>query len=103
MFNRELQWKLNDNLRRKLFLKNELKRQLLKSFIKNKKIPLAYRYLALWHRSKLPRLSSSTQIQNRCVQTGRIWYILKNTQYSRFFFRTESYKGNLPGFKRASW
>jgi hypothetical protein len=61
-----------DKLKRKLFLKNEIKRQLLKSFIKNKKMPTAYRYLALWYRSKLSRLSSSTQIQNRCVMTGRI-------------------------------
>jgi len=65
-------------------------------------MPLGARYFALWSRSRLVRLSSSTQIQNRCVQTGRIWYVLKNTQYSRFFFRTESYKGHLPGFKRAS-
>nr|ASY95738.1 ribosomal protein S14 [Stylonychia lemnae] len=80
-----------------------MKRQLLKSFIKNKKMSSAHRYVALWHRSKLARLSSSTQIQNRCVKTGRIWYVSKLTHYARFFFRTESYKGNLPGFKRANW
>ena len=100
---RESQWKLMDNFKRKLFLKNELKRLLLSGLLKNTHLPLAYRYLALWHKSKLIRTSSSTQQQNRCVKTGRIWYVLKTTQYSRFFFRTESYKGNLPGFKRASW
>nr|APW82417.1 rps14 [Laurentiella strenua] len=100
---REEQWKLMDNLKRKLFLKNEIKKILLKSLIKNKKLPLGHRYLALWHKSKLSRYSSFTQQQNRCVQTGRIWYVLRTTQYSRFFFRTESYKGHLPGFQRASW
>lgn len=100
---RELQWKLMDNLRRKLFVKTELKRKLLKGLIKNTKTPDAYRYLALWNYSKLSRISSKTVQKNRCVVTGRSWYVLKNTQYSRFIIRTESNKGNLPGFRRASW
>jgi hypothetical protein len=44
---RTLQWKLMDRLKRKLFVKTELKRKLLKSIIKNTKIPNSYRYLAL--------------------------------------------------------
>lgn len=100
---REEQWKLLDNFRRKLFLKNEIKKKLLIGIINNRSLPLAYRYLALWNRSKIVRSSSYTQQQNRCVKTGRIWAVRKQTQYSRFFFRTESYKGNLPGFRRASW
>lgn len=61
-----------DNYRRKLFLKNEIKKVLLKSIIKNQSLPRTYRYFALFNRSKLIRNSSSTQIQNRCVKTGRI-------------------------------
>nr|AEV66666.1 rps14 [Oxytricha trifallax] len=100
---RESQWKLVDNLKRKLFVKNELKRKLLRSIIKNTKLPNSYRYLALWNYSKLSRISSSTVQQNRCVITGRIWSVLKILKYSRFFLRTEANKGNLPGFRRASW
>lgn len=100
---REEQWKMADNLKRKLFLKNELKRHLLKSISKNTKAPLAHRQIALYNKSKLSRRSSITQITNRCVFTGRIWYVLKNTQYSRFLLRTEANKGHLPGFRRASW
>jgi ribosomal protein S14 len=100
---RQSQWKLTDNLKRKLFIKTELKRKLLKSLIKNLKIPNTYRHIALWNYSKLQRITSKTTHVNRCVLTGRGWYVLKKTQYSRFILRTEANKGNLPGFRRASW
>lgn len=100
---RENRWKFVDIYRRKLFLKNELKRSILKSLIKNTNIPAIYRYLALYNKSKLYRFSSLTQQKNKCVETGRTWNTVKNTQYSRFFFRTQSNSGNLPGFRRSSW
>lgn len=100
---RENRWKTLDNFKRKLFLKNELKKILLKSIIKDSKLPLTYRYFALYNKSKLLRISSITQQKNKCVQTGRIWSTVKLTKYSRFFFRSESNSGNLPGFRRASW
>ena len=100
---RENRWKYIDNLRRKLFIKNELKKILLKSIIKNSNLPLSYRYFAFYNKSKLIRFSSISQQKNKCVETGRIWTTVKNVNYSRFYFRTESNCGNLPGFKRASW
>lgn len=60
-----------DNFRRKLFLKNEIKRLILKSIIKNSHLPLSYRYFALYNKSKLLRLSSLNQQKNKCIQTGR--------------------------------
>lgn len=100
---RENRWKFVDIYRRKLFLKTELKKVILKSLIKNNNLPLIYRYFALYNKSKLFRFSSLSQQKNKCVETGRIWSTVKNTNYSRFFFRTESNSGNLPGFKRSSW
>jgi small subunit ribosomal protein S14 len=100
---RENRSKFVDIYRRKLFLKNELKKLILKSLIKNNNLPIIYRYFALYNKSKLYRFSSLTQQKNKCVETGRIWSTVKNTKYSRFFFRTESNSGNLPGFKRSSW
>lgn len=61
-----------DYLRRKLFLKNELKKIILNSIIKNKKVPLIHRYFALYNKSKLIRFSSIVQQKNKCVQTGRV-------------------------------
>jgi small subunit ribosomal protein S14 len=100
---RENRWKTLDNFKRKLFLKNELKKIILKSIINNTHLPISYRYFALYNKSKLLRLSSITQQKNKCVKTGRIWSTVKLTRYSRFLFRTESNNGNLPGFRRASW
>lgn len=100
---RENRWKMLDNFKRKLFLKNELKRIILTSLIKNTNVPLHNRYFAFYNKSKLIRASSLNQQKNRCVTTGRIWSTVKNTRLSRFNFRTESNNGHLPGFKRASW
>ena len=100
---RENQWKLLDNYRRKLFLKNEIKYFFLKSVLTDSRLPATYRYYAIFKRTKLSRNGSSALLQNRCVRTGRVWSVKKYANYSRFFFRTESYSGNLPGFQRASW
>lgn len=100
---RENRWKLIDNLKRKLFLKSEIKKIILKGIIKNTFLPRTYRYFALYNKSKLSRLGTIVQQKNKCVRTGRVWSTVKLTRYSRFVFRTESYNGNLPGFRRASW
>jgi small subunit ribosomal protein S14 len=100
---RELQWKMLDNFRRKLFLKYELHRIVLKSVTKNTYLPWINRYFAFYNKSKLLQLSSITKQKNRCIRSGRRWSIVKMTSYSRFVFRNESYNGNLPGFRRASW
>jgi hypothetical protein len=60
-----------DNLRRKLFLKSELKRIILKSIIKNTNISIVQRYYALFNKSKLLRTGSIIQQKNKCVKTGR--------------------------------
>ena len=101
--NRENRWKKLDNFKRKLFLKNELKSIILKNIINNEKLPTTCRYFALYNKSKMLRLSSKIQQKDKCVISGRIWSTVKLTKYSRFVFRIESNKGNLPGFKRASW
>lgn len=101
--NRSEQWVFMDYLKRGLFLKYEIKKFILKSILKNSQIPLTYRYYSLYIKIKNPRWSIKPQVVNRCVRTGRSLSVTKKTRYSRFVFRTESYRGNLPGFKRASW
>jgi len=100
---REKQWIMLDNFKRKIFLKYELKKTILNSIILNSKIPLSYRYIAYYQKIKLPRKSNKSLHGNRCTLTGRIWTVTKQTRLSRFTFRTQSYSGNLPGFRRASW
>jgi len=92
-----------DKLKRHLFLRYELKRFLLKSLKKSANLPMTHKYCLFYNFTKLPRLSALPQIVNRCSITGRALSITKKTKYSRFVLRKESYLGNLPGFKRASW
>jgi len=97
------QWIALDKLKRKFFLKHEMKKFILKSILKNSKLPLTYRYLSFYIKIQTPRWSNFSQITNRCVKTGRSMSVTKYARYSRFVLRTEIYNGNLPGFKRASW
>ena len=96
-------WKSMDNYKRKFFLKNEFKKKILKSFVKSKCISQEKRYRAAFYLSTLPRISSITILRNRCVISGRVWSVNSKTRYSRFILRSESYKSNIPGLKRASW
>lgn len=100
---RKNHWILTDILRRKLFLKYELKKIIFKSIMKNNEIQNSYKYCTLSYKINIPRRASVIQQVNKCFLTGRPWYVNKLTRYSRFKFRLESYKGNMPGFKRASW
>jgi ribosomal protein S14 len=75
---------------------------ILNSIIRNNMLPFTYRYYALYNKSRIIRYSILAQQRNRCVRTGRVWMVLRKTQYSRFLLRTEAYAGNLPGCRRAS-
>ena len=59
--------------------------------------------MAYFHLVRLPRLSSKTFIQNRCIKSGRVWSNNGQTYLSRFELRNETYKSNLPGMRRGSW
>lgn len=92
-----------DNLKRKLFLKSEIKKVILKSILKNKSIPYYLRYSAHFSKVSFARLSSISQKRNRCLRSGRVWSTINKVKMSRFIFLKESYKGNIPGLRRKSW
>jgi hypothetical protein len=58
-------------MKRNFFLKNEIKKSVLKSLKKNQTIILSRRYLASYYLSKLPRVSTSSIPTNRCLFSGR--------------------------------
>jgi len=95
-------WIIFDNYKRINFLKNEVKRFILKSLLKNKKINYAKKYLISYYLTNLPKFSTRTMIRNRCLISGRVWSLNKKTNLSRFIFRSKIIKSNLPGYKRAS-
>ena len=91
-----------DNYKRELFLKNELKRKLLRSIKRSSYTPLSRRYMAAYYMTTLPKYSSQNFSSNRCAVSGRVWSVNKKTKYSRFVFRNEVAKSNIPGCRRAS-
>lgn len=103
MYTRQMQWNLLDINRRKAHVKYELKNKLFNSILKNKTVPFANRYAALYRRSTLPRKSSITKMVNRCIQSGRQYSIIHKVRLSRFQFRVQAYNGVLPGVRRDSW
>lgn len=96
-------WIKTDANKRKFFLKFELKRSLLKSLKLNKITKLSNSYSASFYLLKLSKFSSKSHPKGRCIISGRSKAIDKKTGLSRFFFRKEVYKSNIPGLKRASW
>lgn len=96
-------WISIDNYKRKLYLKNEIKKKILKSIKKNKYMTYIQRYKASFYLSNLPKTATLTYVNNRCYITGRSQSVDIKTKMSRFEFRKQVYSSYLPGYKRASW
>ena len=96
-------WMAVDNYKRGVFLRNEIKKKILKSIKLNKNTPYIRRYKAAYHLSNLPRVSNRAVLVTRCVVSSRVFSVKRVTGYSRFVFRTETLKANIPGCRRASW
>ncbi|TMW72745.1 30S ribosomal protein S14 [Alteribacter natronophilus] len=53
--------------------------------------------------AKLPRNSSPTRLNNRCMVTGRPRGYMRKFELSRIKFRELAHKGQVPGVKKSSW
>lgn len=80
-----------------------IKRTLLKSIKSSVLLPNYKRYLAYFYLIRKSKTSTSVIFNNRCIVSGRVWSTNKKTNLSRFELRSEIYKSNLPGLRRASW
>ena len=78
------------------------KRSLLKKKIKNMDTLDKKLY---WHfkLQKLPRDSSQTRQNKRCLVSGRPRGVFRFFGLSRHFIREYTYKGFLPGIQKSSW
>lgn len=93
-----------DIVKRKNYLKNELKKIVLKSIIQNNNIKPSYRALALKKISKFKKIAFiSKQNNNICLKTGRYKGVLKLTQVSRHSLKNLAIFGSLQNFKTKSW
>ena len=92
-------WKLMDNLKRKNFIKYELKKKLI-GFKKSKKINKIYLEYINFKESSISSKYSFTKINNRCIISGRNYNVYNKFQYSRFKLRKEGYLGNIASMQK---
>jgi len=98
---------------KKALIERQQKRKILvnKYFIKRKKIKeqikkeksLQKVFQIQLKLQKLPRNSSQTRLNNRCLISGRSRGFFRNFQLSRHFLREMALSGLLPGIQKASW
>lgn len=92
-----------DKKRRKLFNKYETKRLVYKSILNWASLDKKVRNRVQMKLARHPKDSSPVRIRNRCIKTGRSGGILTNFKISRIVFRELSFKGEIPGLRKASW
>ena len=51
----------------------------------------------------IPRNSSKSRVENRCIETGRSRAVLRFCKLSRICLRDKASKGKIPGISKASW
>ncbi len=92
-----------NNLRSRLIQKYKVKREILKSKIKDKSLTLEQRITFQNKLNELPRNSSSIRHRNRCELTGRSRGVYRKFKLSRIKIRELSMSGDLPGVVKSSW
>ena len=93
-----------DLLKKKEFLKSELKKIVLKSVIQNLNLKTKIRALALKKLTKLKIKSSiSYQNNNICLKTGKIKGLMSKIDFSRHFSKKLGSNGFLQNIKIKSW
>lgn len=91
-----------ENYRRQLVKKYFQKRKNLKLQLKKSKF-LKEKFILNHKLQTLPRNSSPSRLNNRCMLSGRTRGFLRDFNISRHFFRELAHEGLLPGIKKSSW
>ena len=92
-----------DKKRRSLLKQYEKKRVLLKKMKIEQKLPYELRFLVQKSLEKLPKNSSKTRVNNRCILTGRIKGRVSTFLISRLKFRKLALQQSLNGITKSSW
>lgn len=86
-------------LKKKLYIKSEIKKIILKSIINNKNTKPIYRANAYYKLSKFKIKSSISKQSNICLKTGRFKGVYKHTNLSRHFMKKLMTTNNLQNIK----
>jgi ribosomal protein S14 len=91
-----------DKFIRKRYLNREYSLLKLKPFLCNARSDIKYSIISKVN-SLNKKLGFSSQIKNRCYQTGRSSSVDSFTKLSRMRFRELAHLGQLVGVKKSSW
>jgi len=89
--------------RERLVAKYAAKRAALKEIASNMDLPMEERFKARLKLAKLPRNSSATRLNNRCLITGRPRSYYRKLKMSRIALRDLASRGEIPGMVKSSW
>jgi small subunit ribosomal protein S14 len=89
--------------RERLVAKYAAKRAALKEIAANLDLPMEERFKARLKLAKLPRNSSATRLNNRCLVTGRPRSYYRKLKMSRIALRDLASRGEIPGMVKSSW
>jgi small subunit ribosomal protein S14 len=92
-----------DKQNRKLAFQFENTRLILKSIIKNKKILSTIRWNAIFKLENLPKNSSKSKYNTRCIITNRKKGMVSKFRLSRLSFLKLSRLGQITGIKKSVW
>ncbi|CCE64816.1 hypothetical protein TPHA_0I03150 [Tetrapisispora phaffii CBS 4417] len=94
---------LKDNFKRQQVAENEITIKALKYISRNTALPPRARLEAQLQLSVMPNYTRSTQVHNRCVETGHSRAVLSDFRLCRTQFREKALAGDLPGVKKGIW
>lgn len=93
-----------EKIKKKIYIKYEIKRIILKSIINNKNVKPIIRANAIYKLSKFINIATiSKQKNNICLKTGRIGGVYNLTSFSRHFMKRLFDKNDLQNIKINSW
>lgn len=95
---------LHDFYKKKIFLKNEIKKIILKNIIFNKNINPELRMFAKIKIQKINKNNYiSKQNNNICIKTGKIKSVYNMTNFSRHYMKKLAISNNLQNIKISNW
>lgn len=91
-----------DQKRRRIYLKYEKERKILKALYYNLNLPSILRAKAGQFLSSLPKNSSIVRLRNRCILTGRGCGVISGFNMSRLMLRKLGRDGIIQGLRKSS-
>ena len=93
-----------DKKRRQYFFKIELKYLILKTIIRDQRLPAILRkYYTLQFYKLLRNVNNLTKIRNRCLLTGRSHSLIKHFKLTHKQILTLGFQGYLFGIHNSTW